>query len=306
MPVGAARSKATHLAADSSITIQHGGVRANSPAIRIANEATFLHSAFLTKLIRSVPTLMFLLAILPSIAAAQDIAFKIPPTTRTFDVAGQPITVTSFGTLSGISKQAGQDVFKLSITADLSSLQQNITALLQAQLNRSDRCGDRIAIQNATLAPIEPASLATVQLHYERWVCAKVAGKQITDKLISGDAQIEIKLTPAVESDSTVRLVPEIQSIQADGSLGDLLRSGPLGDMLKQKISDAILSAMQKGSGLTATLPAAVQPYATIASAEFRDAGNRRLLVTLDGQVRIPAGQLQIFAGLNREHAPPN
>jgi hypothetical protein len=260
-----------------------------------------LRSALSPKRNPIVFALLIALAFSASPAPAQDIVFKIPPTTRTVEVAGQPISITAFGTVSAISKQGDQDVFKLSLTADLADLQQNFTALLQAQLDRSDKCGDRIAIQNATLVPIEPASLATVHLHYERWACAKIAGSHITDKLVSGDAQIVIKLTPSVDTASTVRLVPEIESIQADGSLGELLRSGPLGDMLKQEISDAILSAMQKGSDLSATLPPAVQPYATIASAEFRDAGAHRLLVTLDGEVRIPACQMQILAGLIRE-----
>lgn len=262
-----------------------------------------MHLAFSQNLIRIYGALLIAFAFPASPARAQDVVFKIPPTTRTVEVVGQPIAITAFGTVSGISKQGDQDVFKLSLSADLADLQHNFSALLQSQLDRSDKCGDRIAIQNATLVPIEPASLATVQLHYERWACAKVAGTRVTDKLVSGDAQIVIKLTPSVDTASTVRLVPEIESIQADGSLGELLRSGPLGDMLKQKISDAILSAMQKGSDLSATLPPAVQPYATIASANFRDAGARRLLVVLDGEVRIPEGQLQILSGLIREHA---
>jgi hypothetical protein len=262
-----------------------------------------LHSALARNSILLALALLLAIAFSASPAAAQDIIFKIPPTTRTVEVAGQPIAITAFGTVSGISKQGDQDVFKLSLTADLADLQQNFTALLQSQLDRSDKCGDRIAIHNATLVPVEPASLATVQLHYERWACAKVAGSHITDKLVAGDAQIVIKLTPSVDTASTVRLVPEIESIQADGSLGELLRTGPLGDMLKQKISDAILSAMQKGSDLSVTLPPAVQPYATIANAQFRDAGARRLLVVLDGEVRIPTGQLQILAGLIRERA---
>jgi hypothetical protein len=243
------------------------------------------------------------MAVAPSLAAAQDIVFKIPPTKSTVDVAGRPITIIASGTVSGVAREGDQDVFKLSVIADLADLQQNMTALLQAQLDRADRCGDRIAVHNATLVPLDPASLVTVQLHYERWACAKVAGTQITSKLVGGDAQIEVKLTPTVEANNTVRLVPEIENIQADGSLGELLRSGSLGDMLKQKISDAILSAMQKGSDLSVTLPPTAQPYATIARAEFRDAGSGRLLAVLDGEIRIPAGQLQLLSGLVREHA---
>jgi hypothetical protein len=265
-------------------------------------QVTCLRLTPLYKLISAAVAVSLAFAVFAPPTVAQNVVFNIPPTTHSFDVAGQPIAIVASGTVSGITKRDDQDVFKLSLTANLSNLQQNMTALLQSQLNRSDRCGDRIAVQNATLVPIDPTSLATVQLHYERWGCAKVAGTRVTEKLIDGDAQIEIKLTPSVESDSTVHLVPEIESIQANGSLGDLLRSDPLGAMLKQKISDAILAAMQKGSDLSVALPPAVQPYATIASAEFRDAGSSRLLLVLNGEVRIPFGQLQILAGLIREH----
>ena len=66
--------------------------------------------------------------------------------------------------------------------------------------------------------------------------------------------------------------------------------------MIREKIRSAILSAMQKGTNLNATLPPATQGYATIENAEFKDGGSGRLLVTLDGQVRITKEQVQILS----------
>ena len=49
----------------------------------------------------------------------------------------------------------------------------------------------------------------------------KVLGKQAAKKVIGGDAQIQIKLTPTIEKGSTeLQLKPEVGEIQADGSLG--------------------------------------------------------------------------------------
>jgi hypothetical protein len=74
----------------------------------------------------------------------------------------------------------------------------------------------------------------------------------------------------------------------ADGSLGELLRSGAFGETIREKIRSSILSALHKGTNLAATLPPAVQGYVTIQNAEFKDAGEGNLLVVLDGEARIP------------------
>lgn len=152
-------------------------------------------------------------------------------------------------------------------------------------------------MQNATLKPADPASIALVQVHVERWTCVKVLGKQAAKRLVGGDAQVPIKLTPVIEKDSTeLQLQPEVGEIQADGSLGELLRSGALGDEIKEKIRSSILSALQKGTNLGATLPPAVQGYVTIQNAEFKDGGGGTLLVVLAGEARITQEQLKALS----------
>jgi hypothetical protein len=199
--------------------------------------------------------------------------------------------------MSAVSADRDLTVFKLELTADLAALQENITGLLSSQLDKDDRCGERITIEHATLAPADPASIAVVQLHYERWACAKVLGKQQAKRLVGGNAVIPVKLTPSVEKENTeLRLVPEVGTIQADGSLGELLRSGTLGEMIREKIRTAILSAMQKCTNLSATLPPVVQGYVTIQNAEFKDAGSGRLVIVLDGEIRITKEQVQILS----------
>jgi hypothetical protein len=144
--------------------------------------------------------------------------------------------------------------------------------------------------------PAEPASVAVVKLHVERWACVKVLGKQAAKRLLGGDAQIPIKLTPVIDKDNTeLQLVPEVGDIQADGSLGELLRSGALGEAIREKVRNSILSALHKGTNMAGTLPPAVQDYVTIQSAEFRDAGDGGLLVILDGEARITQEQMKVL-----------
>jgi hypothetical protein len=228
---------------------------------------------------------------------AENLTFRIPPVKIPVTVKDQEVTITASALASRISRDGDLEVFKLELSADLAELQRNMTGLLSSQLDKDDHCGDRIAIQNATLVPAEPASVATVQLHYERWACIKAFGKQQAKRVVGGNAVIPVKLTPGVdENKAELRLVPEVGTIEADGSLGELLRSGTVGEMIRDKIRTSILSAMQKGTNLSATLPPAAQGYAAIENAVFRDAGAGRLMVVLDGELRITKEQVQMLS----------
>lgn len=114
----------------------------------------------------------------PVCALPKNETFKIPPAKIPLNIKDQRVTLVALGLITMAPKTHGLNVAKVELTADLSDLQQNLTALLGAEVDKDERCADRIQIQGATLTPIEPASLAVVQLHYERWVCAKLFGKQ--------------------------------------------------------------------------------------------------------------------------------
>ena len=233
-----------------------------------------------------------------------EFTFKIPPQKIPLTVENQPIVVVASGVVSVMSGGHNDYVLKLEMSVDLSDLQQNITALLRSQLDKDDRCGDRIAIQNASLTPSEPASQAVVQLHYERYTCLKVFGKEKAQKLVGGNGTVQMKLTPTVEERKTIKLIPAVESIQADGSLGELLRSGSLGAMLREKITNALLSAMQKGTDRNLTLPPAVQEIAAIDEAAFRDVGSGRLGLVLGGEVQISEQQIQLVRSQLKERVP--
>jgi hypothetical protein len=231
---------------------------------------------------------------LPVFTGPKNETFKIPAVKIPLSIKDQRVTIVASGLITIAAKTHGLNVANMELTTDLSDLQQNLTALLGAELDKDDRCADRIQIQDATLTPIEPASLVVVQLHYERWMCAKLFGKQQVQKLIGGNAVIQVKLTPSVgENHTELRLTPELAPIQADGTLGELLRAGNVGGILRDKIPDAILTVMQKGLDLGAILPPALQGDVTIQDARFKDAGSGRLIVTLAGLFQISDEQLQ-------------
>ncbi len=213
----------------------------------------------------------------------QDSAFNLAPVKNSVNFTNRSIVVTTSGVVSKAMEEGGQSVFALELTADLSDLQQHITEVLRAQLNQAPRCGERIEVLSATLEPSTPASTMLVQLHYERWACL---GREVNE-MAEGNGTVEIKLTPSVRDDGKLALAAEIGRVDADGRLGDLLRSGSLGETVRAKVTGALHSALT-GSDFKAILPPVAEDYTTLRHAEFQGNGSIRLVVVLDGEIRIP------------------
>lgn len=110
-----------------------------------------------------------------------------------------------------------------------------MTAILRAQLTPAPRCGERVAVRQATFIPQAPASLVAAHLHVERWICPP--GWDTPTELADGDGEIEVKLTPSVESNGSLHLVSEIGRVDANGFLRDSLLSGSLGVTLRDGIT---------------------------------------------------------------------
>ncbi len=224
-------------------------------------------------------------------AKTEDLTLKIPPVKTSIDVKGQAVAITAWGDISRVAP----DHFKLALTADLSEFQQNIGPVLAAALNRSDRCGERLSVERASLMPAAPAALLTTNVHYERWGCVKAFGKEVVKRLVGGNGVVTVKLTPSVSADG-ITMSSEVQKIDADGSLGELLRSGSLGATVKEKIAGSIQSAIRKGLDLKSTLPPAVQAAAAIQSVQFAGSAEGRLSISVGGEVHISAAQFESLA----------
>jgi hypothetical protein len=234
-----------------------------------------------------------------TLANGQDLAFTLPAVRRPVRIAKWTIPVTVSGVLSQTAAAGNQRTFKLDLMTDLSELQQNITELLRAQLDTSEACGQRVSIREARLTPAAPASLLVVRLHFERWMCAP--GQQISTELSEGDGTVEIKLTAAVEKENSLTLKPAFGRIEANGMLGDQLRSGSLGEDLQDKAVQAVLSAVRAGADFKVALPPAVRNSATLQTAKFREVGVGGLSVVLTGQVEISNEQAdQLASQLNQ------
>jgi hypothetical protein len=225
------------------------------------------------------------------VCPAQSDALQIPPLKSSLTLEGQPVGITVWGTVS----PAPSGSFRLSATVDLGEFQERLTPILAAQLNRSDRCGERLTVNRAVLAPAAPASLLTAYVHFERYACAKAFGKEMVKRLVGGDAVVEVNLTPAI-AENHIALTAEVRKIDADGSLGDVLRSGSFGDSIREKIKTSVESSIQKSANLKSGLPAGLDDIATLRTIGFGDGGSGRLWLTIGGEVRMSAEQFQGLA----------
>lgn len=229
------------------------------------------------------------------VCLAQPDALQIPPMKSSLALEGQPVAVTVWGAVS----QAPSGSFRLSATVDLGDFQAHLTPILAAQLNKSDRCGERLTVNRAVLTPSAPAGLLTAYVHFERFACAKVLGKEVVKRLVGGDAVVEVNLTPVV-AENHIALTAEVRKIDADGSLGEALHSGSFGDSIREKIKTSIESSIQKSANLKSALPSGLEDVATLRTIRFSDGGAGRLWLTVDGEVRLTAEQ---FRGLAKQTA---
>src|SRR3984885_5164362 len=76
-----------------------------------------------------------------TLANGQDLAFTLPAVDHPVSIANQTISVPVSGRLEQIAAEGSQRTFKLELSADLSELQQHVTELLRAQLDRAENCG---------------------------------------------------------------------------------------------------------------------------------------------------------------------
>lgn len=227
-----------------------------------------------------------------TLASAQDVTFNLPPVKDLADVGSHIIAVIASGVLSQTEAQGNLRTFRLDSNLDLTDLQQNVTAIMNAQLRDNSSCGERLALRSANILPAPPASLLMLQLHFERWLCA---GGGSPTELAESDGAVEVKVTPSVQN-SALSMAAAFSRIDAKGMMADDLRSGDLGDDLRDKVAKALLLAVQSGSVFKTSLPQSLQSTATLQSAKFQDGGAGILRMVLSGQVQLSNEQATLLA----------
>lgn len=230
-----------------------------------------------------------------TLAQGSDLTFNLPEVKSPVSLGDQTVALPVSGKLSQIATLGAQRTFKLQIVADLSELQRNTSDLLRSQLSQGRTCGERLTLRDASIAPAAPATVVTLRLHYERWSCLQALG-QGWQELAEGEGSVQVKLSPAVDQANSPKLSAEFFRIDASGAMEQSLRSGELGDELREKLSQSMLAVMRAGVNFEKVLPPAVRDLAFIQSAKFEDSGIGRMAVAFDGQMQISDAQANTMA----------
>lgn len=276
-------------------------VEANANATQVANSAQNLERA-LTSFERAQADLGEEMSIAANVGS--DTAFNLPAVKNTVNLGGHPVAVTTSAVISkAVPAGGGENTFSVKLTADMSDLQQSITDVLRAQLDKAEQCGERIAVQTADFTPQAAGGLVAVQLHYERWSCAPTFGRQNMNEIVEGNGTITVKLTPAVAEGGTLQLRAEIARVDAEGLVGELLRTGVVGEALRDKISELVLSALRQGGDFKTALPTEARSYATLGKAQFQGTGSGRLIARFDGDIRVSNENLAAVTGALQERS---
>lgn len=227
------------------------------------------------------------------LAQSQDLSFALLPSKSPLHIGDQDLVVASSGELTQTGAKGETRTFSLEKTIDLSDLQQNIAPVLAAQFDQTKTCGERLAIRQAVITSAAPASSLLLRLHYERWSCGGLLGQSGAQELAESDGTAEVSLSPLIEQ-SRLKIKSEFRRIDASGMMGDALRSGDLGQDLRGKVSQTLLSALV-GSADTNSLPKVLENHVVLQSARFQDAGSGLKLV-LGGEVKLSNDQVTALA----------
>jgi hypothetical protein len=215
---------------------------------------------------------------------AQDGVFSTAPVRTSIKIEDQSVSLTTRAVFSK-PQAPGDNPMRLVLTSDMSDLQQKLTDILRAALNKSDGCGEQLAVQGADLVPSAPTmSLVRLQVHYERWACM---GRGNANEMVEGNGTMEVKLAPSVSENGALALVPAIGNVDAEGLVGELLRSGSLGEAVRDKIADTVLLAIVQGADYKAVLPPAAQGNVKLQQAHFQGSGANVLAIVMEGGIQV-------------------
>ena len=230
------------------------------------------------------------------LAQGSDLTFTLPEVRTRVTLGNQTTEVPISGELSQISAQGAERTFKLRMVVDRSDLEERTTEILRVQLDAARSCGERLAVREATMTSATPAAVIALQLHYERWSCLKLGGQTRPQELAEQDGSVEVKVTPVVGKANTLKLGAEFSSIVAGGAMGESLRSGDLGEELRDKLTHSILSLVPLGENFQKYLPPAARELAMVQDARFQETGVGKLSVILNVQLDLSDQQVKLMA----------
>ena len=226
------------------------------------------------------------------LAQGSDVTFNLPEVKTPVKAGDLTFDVTADGQLSQTAARGAERTFNVQILMDVSELRENLTDLLRPHLSGGRTCGERLELRQATMTLSDPASIVNLSLHYERWSCMGGMSQEVAE----GDGSVDVKLRPGVEKENRLTLASEFSRIDAGGLMAESLRSGPLGEELRDRLSRSLLSILHSAVDFQKLFPTAVRQLADMQNAKFEDIGIGKSAIELDGEMKITDEQASLMA----------
>jgi len=227
--------------------------------------------------------------------------FALADSTISATIGNQTIAVRTSGNLFRTPAERFSSVVHVQIIANLGDLQQSITSVLRSLLAHSDPCGERITVQQAVISTSSPTTDVWVQLHLERWTCVGPSGTMAPIVLMEGNGAITVKITPAMQRDGSLVILTHTEAVEGNEVLGEMLRSGSLGDIVRERTKDTFRVALQKGLDPNVMLHAVRSDSGAFETAKFVRDKTGTLDIALDGHLRLSAEQVAVLDGQKSE-----
>lgn len=225
-------------------------------------------------------------------ASSEDVTFSLPPSRRSLNLGGRTLNIPTAALLAQTAVNGDQRFFRLAMRVDLTDLQNSMTEILRAQLDQDNRCGVRLAVRQASLMATPPTGSLLLRLHFERWSCY---GQSSPTELAESDGAVELALTASVGENHALITAAVFQRIDASGMFAEELKSGDLGDTLRDKIAQAVTAALQAGTETKSVLPTALPTTPTLQTITFGDPADG-LFVTVEGLLQASNDQVKVLA----------
>lgn len=169
----------------------------------------------------------------------------------------------------------------LTVDSDLTALQNGLPPIMQRYVNRNDDCNEIINVHTISLAPQGNALRVYAAGHYEDWECpwTEVLGMRIDGgkhRIFEQDGDATILLTPQTNGD-VIWMSVEVVRMNANGLLGELLRTDLFGPWIRDMILQSVPQTIQLGS-IQQQLPPELRGFPIrLTRAAFYDRGSGRL-----------------------------
>lgn len=221
-----------------------------------------------------------------SVRAAERFAIPFRAFTLHASIEGRDVAIPVSGTATAEDLGTALDI-RADIVADLADFRAQLGPIVRAKMNRDDDCDAKLRVDTVEFLAEPPVATLVATAHYEKWACFLGA----KTRLFEQNGEVQVTVTPEVNDDAiAVRFA--VTRVDADGVLGELLRTSIFGPWITEQIEQAFPKSLTVGRLRSALPPALKDVPATLSDVSMQDGGAGTPAIRGTLRLTIAADQL--------------